>query len=98
MVNTNLPEQWIRKLLYKKELSDLADYRSDIFKKINIGQYILKDQTQHSGMVNTMLWMIYGMHNYALEKEQIRPANITYINGMIYWLRETMRSVCTQKY
>ena len=68
-VNTNLPEQWIRKLLYKKELSDLPDCRSDIFKKINIGQYILKDQTQHSGMVNTMLWMIYGMHNYALEKE-----------------------------
>ena len=68
-VNTNLPEQWIRKLLYKKELSDLPGDSSDIFEKINIGLYILKDQTQHCGMVNTMLWMIYGIHNYALEKE-----------------------------
>ena len=56
--NTNLPEQRIAKLLYKKELSELPDDSSDIFKKINIDLYMWKDQVHNSRMKNNMLWMI----------------------------------------
>ena len=39
-VNTNLPEEWVRVLLSKKELSELPDDSSNIFKKSNIDRYV----------------------------------------------------------
>ena len=39
-VNTNLPEERVRVLLSKKELSELPDDSSNIFKKSNIDRYV----------------------------------------------------------
>ena len=39
-VNTNLPQERVQVLLYKKELSELPDDSSNIFKKSNIDRYV----------------------------------------------------------
>ena len=39
-VNTNLPEEKVKVLLSEKELSELPDDSSNIFKKANIDRYI----------------------------------------------------------
>ena len=39
-VNTNLPEERVKVLLSEKELSELPDDSSNIFKKSNIDRYI----------------------------------------------------------
>ena len=53
-VNTNLPEERVQVLLSEKELSELPDDSSNIFRKSNIDRYVDQIKTK----CNILQWKV----------------------------------------
>ena len=79
-VNTNLPEETVWVLLSKKELSELPDDSSNIFKKSNFDRYVERpNATFCNGKYSVLAYFCFAefLAYYTLE---IKSVNISQIN------------------
>ena len=79
-VNTNLPEETVWVLLSKKELSELPDDSSNIFKKSNFDRYVERpNATFCNGKYSVLDYFCFAefLAYYTLE---IKSVNISQIN------------------
>ena len=79
-VNTNLPEERVRVLLSKKELSELPDDSSNIFKKSNFDRYVERPNATFCNGKYSVLDYFCFVEFLAYYTLEIKSVNISQMN------------------